>query len=309
MTDKQNESTAESKPQVVHSVQPSQVIVQADKLDEAAALLSILREPFRYVNPLMPFAIVPEKTKLQELEEYLPAPSRVRQNNIFTDVDSFLNYYGKFAPGQTPVLFATRSDKGLRIEAVLDYHANADGKTLPKWGHHIAVLQLAYDPDFAAWMLANGKYFEQIEFAEFVEDYTHAFVDPDGATMLELAQELKGHRNAQFGSGQRLGNGQIKLEYSEEINATTSKGDMRVPENIKLNMQIFAHIPAQDLLASFRWRLGDDKKVKFAFKFLQLRAAVEKAMDEVVAKVEETTAQKVLYVSQAKSNAPGNNNF
>lgn len=299
---------ASANPQVVHAVQPAQMIVQADKLDEAAALLSILRDPLRFVNPNLPFAIVPKETRMEQLEHLLPAPSRVRQVNTFTDVASFLAYFAQFAPGQTPVMFAERNEKGLRVQAVFDYHANTDGRTQAKWGEHIAVLQLAYDPDFAAWMKANGNFFEQLEFAEFVEDYTHLFVNPDGATMLEVAQELKAHRNVQWQGGQRLSSGQQKLEYSETLNAQTSRGDVFVPERITVKMQIFAHIPAQELLAAFHWHLGNNKKMKFAYKFLQLRAALKIAMDSVVNTIEENTAQKVLYVLNVKNNAPNANN-
>lgn len=249
-------------------------------------------------TPERPFVLVPDGVKALDLKSLLPrAPlTDVLQNNTFIEKESFLAYFKKYSVGQQPALFAIREEgDGFKLLCIFDYH-EADGKTLnPKRGEHKAVLKLKYTPEFSTWLTKNAKSFPQIEFAEFVEDYTHVFVEPTGADMLEIAQSLQGLTTVHWGAGQRIANGQVMLSYKESADMTAGNGDLRVPERFIINTQIFAHVPAVNIQAALRTR-REQAKLFFSYKLIRVQPLIDAAVDEIVSAIEAVTKLPIFYV-------------
>lgn len=260
----------------IHSPAP-RVQVSAE-LTEIATWLSNIRAPGVF-DTRMPFLISPESLKVINLEEHMPVPSRIRKNLRFTDTTSFVDYFNLFKNGYKPRLFTKKEATGLSILCVFDYDGPStevkkeDGTSFfpapqPQWGDHIANLNLQYAPDYQELLNGNNKWMSQQEFALFVEENTHLFTQPDGATMLELAQELKGNRNASWKSGKRLSNGQTSLEYIETIDARSRRGNVDVPEYILVTTPIFDGYEAKECKLAFRWRMTDEGRVEFGYRLL-----------------------------------------
>lgn len=254
------------------------------KLQVAAAATDIAKTPY---------IIVPEGIKSLNLEENMPAPVRVRKKVKFTDTQSFVGYFNAFKDGYKPQLFTAGNGTGMQILCVFDYD---EPQGSPRWNQHQATLTLAYHPDYASLKKAENSWFSQGDFALFVEENLHLFTSPDAATMLELAQELKGHRNVGWQSGRRLSNGQTKLEYTEELSGKSSRGDVDVPEYLLMKTPIFDGYSEQEIRAAFRWRLDDGGKIFFSYRLLT-KVAERKAVDEVKAQVTAQTALPLYAVS------------
>lgn len=266
--------------------------------------MAVAHSPEKF-DPEKPFLALPQGYQVHSMKEYAnhidnraAAPRRVKKSINFVEVQSFLDYFNKFKEGHQPQLFTTTTNEGLRVMCVFDYdEAAAPGVpgTAAKWNENRAYLQLAYSRDYKQLRDHADKWFGQEEFALFVEENLHLFVEPAGAAMLEIAQHLKGTKNVNWQSGKSLHNGSTQLEYVETIEARSHTSYAQVPEYIKLISPMYEGFALQDIKAALRWKLTSDKKIEFAYRLLT-KEAERKAEDEVKQKVSEATLLPLLAV-------------
>jgi uncharacterized protein YfdQ (DUF2303 family) len=182
------------------------------------------------------------------------APRRVKGDVVVTDTASWLAYYGKHsAPGSEVFGDVATST----VTAILNAPASPD---TPAWGDHRLTLKLEHSPAWQAWTALNGRLLGQTAFAEHIEDRTPDLVEPDAATMLEVAQSIRATTNVKFESASRLHDGQRKFVYAETTEATSGKrGELAVPTSLKLRLQVWRGVPiAVDVTARFRFRIDSD---------------------------------------------------
>lgn len=269
-------------------------------------------------NPERPFAIVPQGYTVSDLSAYveaadlrLTAPRKISKRMRFVDVTSFLSYFQQFRKGHQPQLFNKITGEGLHIMAVIDYdEAAVDNglaiRTTSNWGDNVAYLKLAYSRDYKQLRDKADTWFKQDEFALFVEENVHLFVQPDGASMMEIAQHLKGMQSVQWESGKRLSNSSTQFQYIETIDATTVRGQpLEVPDYLLLRLPMYEGFSEQEIKLAFRWRIGADKSIGFAYRLLT-KLAERKAEDEVKQRVEGTTELSLLTVSSFDGLTPHN---
>ena len=271
-------------------------------------------------NPEKPFAIVPEGYEVQDLSAFAAhydarqeRPRRIEKRMRFVDVTSFLQYVQQFRVGHNPQLFNKLTGAGLHLMCVFDYdksapanEAKADdaGATIPSWGSNVAYLNLAYSRDYKQLRESADKWFKQDEFALFVEENLHLFIQPNGATMFELAQHLKGKRNVEWESGKRLNNSATSLSYLETIDATTVRGEpLEVPDYLLLKLPMYEGFSEQEVKLAFRWRLNQEKEINFSYRLLT-KVAERQAETEVKQRVEGTTELNLLTVSSFNGLTP-----
>ncbi len=277
-------------------------------LEEMTAWLSNIRAPGMF-DTRFPFVIVPQSLKLLDMEASMPFPRMIRKAVKFIDTASFLDYFNLFRAAYKPRLFTAKDSSGMSILCVFDYDgpgiaigtATETGPSVsmpqPMWGAHRATLSLSYDPDFKSLKDNENRWFDQEEFALFVEENTHLFVNPTGADMLELAQELKGVRNANWQAGKRLANGQVGLQYIETVEAKSVRGEIEVPEYLEISTPIYNGYEAQTIRAAFRWKMDkNDGSIQFSFRLLT-KVAERQAEESVKASVVQETVLPLYNVS------------
>lgn len=279
-------------------------------VEEMAAWLVSISSPHIW-DARIPFTLVPDGVKAIDFEKHMPEPRMIRKDVKFIDTPSFVSYFNLFKNSYMPRLFTKKDGLGMVILCVYDYDApgndvlvptTVEGETAtktsmpqPKWNKHLATLSLAFHPDYKELRDLSGKWQSQDEFSLFIEANTHLFKTPDGATMLELAQDLKGVRNANWQSGKRLANGQVALSYIETIEAKSTRGEITVPEYLIMSSPIFDGYDPQDLKAAFSWTM-DGNKVKFMFRLLT-KLAEREAQDAVKVDVVKQTGLNLHHVS------------
>jgi len=206
---------------------------------------------------------VPDGVQIQSLEEHMARPRQIRSVYSFRDYASFLSYYREHVSDSTR-LFYNEGKTDLEFRAVFDHSTKGE----PRWGRHKALYSVQYHPEYARLVENSGRAFNQLAFAEFVEDNLPLFHSPDGATMLEIAQELKGARKADFKAGKRLSDGRVNFMFHEEVSARTVNGEVAIPEDITFLCSIYEGEAPTQIPAKFRWRLADDGKIGFAYKLM-----------------------------------------
>lgn len=195
-----------------------------------------------------------EAIKTVNLERLLPFPDRQRGTATLYDPTDFAEYVSRL---RTPGTTVWADEHPGRITAVFNDHLETHGSPMPAgWRDHTAVLNLQADPDWLAFLHIDGEYLTQAKFAEFLSNYDTAFVQPDGARMLEVATSFKAHRKAEFSQAINLDNGDLQLTYSEETTPkTTRSGQIEVPRDLVVQLTPYLGYPLQPIAARLRWQL------------------------------------------------------
>jgi uncharacterized protein YfdQ (DUF2303 family) len=184
------------------------------------------------------------------LEKWLEVPERPRGAATLYDPSDFVAYVRRLGNGSTTVW---GDEKNAAFTAVLNDHV-ADNE--PGWRDHTARLQLQDDPDWSAFLTRHGKYMGQVQFAEFLQDYQPVFVEPDGATLLEIATDFKAHRKAEFSSEVDLDNGDVSFTYNEVTAQKTNRaGQIELPREFTVALSPFLGMDPVPVLARLRWNI------------------------------------------------------
>lgn len=234
-----------------------------------------------------------EGVKLQSIEGYQSAPSSQKKRLTFLNKDSFLTYYKEHETEETRLYYKKESG-AISVRAIFDSHT----KGSPSHERHTADLLMPFHEDYEILRANSGHHFRQTEFAEYCEEISHLFAAPDAATILEIGQELKGSSRAEFKAGKRLSNGQVSLEYTETIDAKTSRGDIVVPEVIVFLTPIYEGGEPQEIPAAFRWRLKDRESGTITLHYKLMTLVEERiAQEKIVADVRVETGKPILLVN------------
>lgn len=193
----------------------------------------------------------PDRVTL-DLERYADQPRRKRGDVRLDDTPSLIAYVNKHKAGDETELFASWEHG--RIVAVLNGHAVGE----PGWGDHRATLALQITPEWARWTRRNGHPMPQAAFAEHIEESLRDIVEPDGATMLELAQSFQASTSVAFRSARRLHSGETQLRYEEQTDATAgAQGDITIPQSFSLALTPWEGCPVYRVVARLRYRINN----------------------------------------------------
>jgi uncharacterized protein YfdQ (DUF2303 family) len=210
------------------------------------------------------YVMVPQGMHLEELQDNeIVLPEHIEETETLLDMASFIGYINRFKSNET-VIFADHGEAAMQAE--INYHeaSNEVKDAEPGKCTHSARFQCGFDPDWKKWREISGRYLSQIDFAYFVEDMLHTIASPDGADLLEMAQDLKVHRNVAFKQNVRMTNNTVDLQYEETDETTTSKGKFNVPETLMIVVPVYMNREAIQIEVKLRYRADKGEPLKFA---------------------------------------------
>lgn len=191
--------------------------------------------------------------RIEDLEKYADAPSRVRQNVSFETPNSFVQYVKAFTqPGATRVFAHLGADR--KVVALIDYHGEGAAATA-SWVSHKAVYPAVFSPAFAAWAEVHDTMIPQKEFADFLEDRAEDAVQPSPADLMEVALKFEAVRDVEFQSAVNLASGERQFKYQEKDSVA---GAIAIPKALVLRTPIFYGTDPVEWRVSFGYRLGKD---------------------------------------------------
>lgn len=224
----------------------------------------------------IPFAVVPNGYSVKALtdliyNEHTATPERIKQKVGVLDTESFTEYYDLFSDLNSRV-FADESK--LLVTAILDYHGAKEGA--PRWGQHQVALTLRQSEEWKRWVGSNNRKFEQVEFAEFLEQNSIDISKPTPAAMMETATDLQAKTDVEFGAGIRQSDGTVKFKYSEQVKATIGGGSLAVPDNFVITIPAFIGGERFDIQALLRFRTNSGKLI-FWYTLVRPEEVIRKA--------------------------------
>lgn len=224
----------------------------------------------------IPHVVVPDNCELQNMEEAMDAPRRIRANVAFYELDSFLKYLADFAATDTQI-FAKVNPAGMMAIAIIDYPE----KDTPRWGSHRAGLTTVHSTEWTRWLGRNKQHMTQQQFIEFVEDNSASFVQPAGNEMLTIARDLEMTINVEWKGAVRE-NGDTSLSYVNTSKA--GAGSLAVPQSFVVLLPIFQGGASYQLTARLRPSLQEGK-LMMRYELLQPEKLVEAATKDILTRI------------------------
>lgn len=244
-------------------------------LKEMIRLGQIIGDPKQVINGI-PYAIVPADCKIESLEKFLYSdyadhPHRKKGTVSVLDAQSFIEYYSKFSDEDSRV-FADETTA--TVLGVLDYH----GVEVPRWGQHKVQLSLRTHESFSVWMAHDGQAHKmsQMEFAEFIESNAPDIVEPNAATMLEMARDMSAKTDIEFSSAMRTNNGQVQLKYNEQVKGTYGGSNIEIPESFVIQVPVYVGSAPVRLTVRLRYRINGGK-ISLWYDLLRPKEAIRYA--------------------------------
>lgn len=220
---------------------------------------------------------------LHLVREETDGPRRMRGCSEFDDLPSFAAFFKRFASDKT-VVCMTYGDR-MVVTATFNFE---DG-----WGDFEAILILHRSRECKAWIGNNTTPFTQRSFAEFLEEHADEVVEPDSATLLEVARNLKATKKVNFQEGTNLQNGAISLEYKEEVEGTA--GQLQIPEGFVVELPAFLRDDSIKIRFNARFRYSiDDGRLKLSYRLIRHEQASDLACDVMAQMIEAEIGTKPL---------------
>lgn len=250
----------------------------------------------------VPFFIKPDGNYVSLAHFF--APTRIKQSVSLASADSFCEYFKRFAGSQS-MIFAEVDSDSANFVGILDYHDPSpivDSVNAANYCEHVAHYETEPTPEWKAWLGANRKAMNQVDFATWLEDNLHLFVTPpadknapSGADLLELVKSLHGHQSAQFNTALRLDNGAYSVKYEEaiDVRGTIKSDSLTLPPFIYGGFSLFEGSGGYLVKARLKTRIENRKLVLF-FETVALENTVRDCLKLVAKEIEEKAERKIL---------------
>lgn len=256
----------------------------------------------------MPGCFIPADLSYLDLTEYLrknaEEPHRKMIDISFSDAVSFILYV-KEQKSSTTRIFAVlalgTTGASPSFNAILDFQGTEASAT--SWMTHEATLMLELTPEMQRWLDAQAVKFDQLHFAEFLEDNLSDITDPRAADVLEVVHNLHAKKDVQFRSALRQETGDVKFLFEEttESSGAGPKGDMEIPTRFRIEVAPFVGSDIEVIEARFKYRIHAGQLV-FSYKLLQVEKLLEASVRAISEKIHTETEVPVYYGSVDRRN-------
>ena len=237
------------------------------------------------------FMVVPEGYKLEDIEKFMPAPARARGTITAETPEAFIAYYNRFVDEEASMVFACTET--FTATGIIDWH-EPEGD--PGFAEHRVVYKAPRSDEWEIWTEANKTAMTQTEFSQFIEDNVKDIRSPAGADVLEVARQLEVKKKVEFASAERLSDGQREFTYNEEVEGSTRRGQMKIPEEFKLGIPVFINGALYEVIARLRYRI-DGGQLRLWYDLLRPHEIERDAFGVVVEKIDGEVNTPVIMAS------------
>lgn len=230
--------------------------------------------------------------KVIDTDDYAESPRRATAARKATDAASFVRYVDRHG---TPATEVYAHQLSASVVAVIDSHRGAFDDA--GWQKHTLTLALEHTKAWTAWtdrdLGSNPRgWFDQQEFAEFIEDRALDVVEPNHADLIDAATRFEATKNVEFGQVTRLDTGEVQFEYKETVKAKEGqKGALAFPKELKLALRPYVGGPIYYVFANLRYRVGADG-LRLGFALVRPEVILENAFADIVTEIRDGRTDK-----------------
>jgi len=255
-------------------------------LDAGAALARQKPIKLSEIKDALPGIVVPEGYNFENLETFLPVPTRKRGDTELNDAASFIAVVND-QKGEATRLYSTINPP--TFQAVFNDIASGPG-----WRDHTANYNAPLSPEWKTWNASSGKQMGQADFSQFIETNLPDIADPDGAAVLEVTRTLQAKKKVNFSSSLRLSDGSVQFTYDEDVQGSTHKGMVKIPEVFVLAIPVFENGVLWRVDANLRYRIQDGGRLAIWYELLRPHKVVEAAVKELRELIAKETGLTIL---------------
>ena len=164
------------------------------------------------------------------------------------------------------------------------------------FAEHRVVYDAPRSDEWEIWTKADGVAMPQADFSRFIEDNVKDIREPAGADVLEVARQLEVKKKVEFASAQRLSDGQREFTYNEEIDGTSRRGQMQIPEEFQLGIPVFLDGELYAVTARLRYRINEGT-LRLWYDLLNPHEVERDAFGVIVEKIRDAVETPVLMAS------------
>ncbi|MEX2953575.1 DUF2303 family protein [Serratia fonticola] len=226
----------------------------------------------------IPYALVPRGYEVASLEKYMVDKEQIKQNVLVMSASSLIAYVVRFKDSRS-VIFA--DTENTRFRGVLDYHL--DSKS-PFKNTHTVTYDCPHSEEWKAFTGGNKQTMNQVEFAEFIEQYINCIAPisdsnpTSGTELLEMVLAFQETRTSEFKAVTRLSDGTYQMAFSNE---KTGAGNTKLPEKISLAISPFHNGTPYQIDARIRYRLREGKLTLW-YELIEPKKIIEHAYNEIL---------------------------
>lgn len=264
--------------------------------------------------PAITHVAVPKNFTLVAIDDepLLAHPRHIKALAVMGDEVSFVEYANRNKAANSILWVAFNPQTyELGFTAVFDEHAGmpepADDLTgsvaaaRPGWRKHKAAFSPAMSLEWQRWTAGSGKWFDQIPWAEFLQnnelDIYPTDGYPDSARMFQIATEFVARADMSAKSVVRLQTGGCRLEYINDPTGGTVD-NMEVPGKFMIAIPVFwgvknapdaegkVTVPAYRIEARLKYKLLAGT-VKFSYELIRPDLKHELAALELIGRIRE----------------------
>ena len=223
------------------------------------------------------------------------APSYQHVSATFSDLESFVEFFGRYRTDATIVFGAEpHVSTPTLLHASFDYHADGDG--VPGRRDQHASLALTKTEAFARWVNAFDAIMSQDTFLELIVDGIGEIADPPGADLQELVSDLHSMRKTNVQSVVTT-SGASKVVLDENVNLHDGNGsEVVMPSAMRLVVTPYTtSLGPIELAVSIRPRINDSGKVTFRLRCPHLLETLREHVREIAGEFSGQTGAPVLW--------------
>ena len=216
-----------------------------------------------------------EDQKLLDLEHLSERPARIRQHFAAAGIDAFTGYVNRFKdPNSTIFITPTLTslaNGAVLATAVLDYHESsaqpAEGGALPhepRWGQHTASLAARPSLPYAKLLALDGKFMDQPQFAQALEDIARFASSHSQADLVETARTISLTSKGDFKSFEDELSGSVDFKFDVRVGATagTAERKLTVPSTIDFTIPLIDGLDPVVITTKFKYRVPESPGAK-----------------------------------------------
>jgi len=238
----------------------------------------------------VPYVVVPEGCRVEDLERLLPTPIRHRATVTVTDSASFISYVALHGSKESTCIYADIDSEDNRMAMVAV--VNDNGTDEPGWRDHRCTFEQRLSVEWKRWTGKNKAAMSQAEFATWLEENMQDVATlegmPTGADMLALALGFERTADKRLKSKINLQSGGVRLEYVDDEDKDTSTS-LSVFERFTLGLSVFdGSASAYPLEARLKYRERDGR-VTFWFELIRPDRVFKTAVVEELDRIKDAT--------------------